>query len=90
MTADKRKQIVMSERTLRCKLTGMRITNRIELSEESVPPLVEHVTLECPDVACPTVTFTSPHAARHPVVYYWSDIESRVLAWLASDAEVKS
>lgn len=49
MIIDNRKQVVISERSIRCKLTGMRITNRIELNEESVPPLAEHVTMESSD-----------------------------------------
>lgn len=43
---DKRKQVVASERSIRCRRTGVRITNRIELHEDSVPPVVEHVTME--------------------------------------------
>lgn len=43
---DRRKQLVMSERSIRCKLTGMRITNRVEFNQDAVPQVVEHVTME--------------------------------------------
>lgn len=43
---DKRKQLVISERTIRCRRTGTRITNRVEFNEDAVPQLVEHITLE--------------------------------------------
>lgn len=49
MIFDKRKQLVMSERTIRCRRTGVRITNRVEFNEDAVPQLVEYVTMETPE-----------------------------------------
>jgi hypothetical protein len=46
MIIDKRKQLVISERTIHCRRTGVTITNRLELDEDRVPPVVEHVTME--------------------------------------------
>jgi hypothetical protein len=50
MIFDKRKQLVLSERTIRCRRTGVRITNRLELDENSVPPVVEYITMEASQV----------------------------------------
>lgn len=43
---DKRKHVVISERSIRCRRTHIRITNRIEFNADSVPNVVEHVTME--------------------------------------------